>query len=209
MILFVFEGEGQLGISEDDECLQGKPADNRVVHYAKREIWHRSNGYIQQPSDEVCEAKWKCVHTEQFPYLHLWIYEVGNQIFKDKVRAVLASLALLQKYPGREHCTLQIPWLYLFTFYLFTFWGQGGRPEDLEEGNSHFGHRGEEHCTLQKGCFYLFTFYLFTFWGRTEDLEEGNSHSGHWGRALHIANLLFLPFYLLPFYLAPISELYK
>lgn len=57
MILFVFEGEGQLGISEDDECLQGKPADNRAVHYAKKEIRHRSTGYIQQPSDEVCEAK--------------------------------------------------------------------------------------------------------------------------------------------------------
>ena len=35
MILFVFEGEGQLGISEDDECLQGKPADNRVLRYTK------------------------------------------------------------------------------------------------------------------------------------------------------------------------------
>ena len=57
MILFVFEGKGQLGISEDDECLQGKPADNWAVHYAKREIRHRSTGYIQQPSDEVCEAK--------------------------------------------------------------------------------------------------------------------------------------------------------
>ena len=37
----------------------------------------------------------------------------------------------------------------------------------------------------------------------TEDLEEGNSHFGYWeeGRALHIANSLTLPFYLLPFYL--------
>ena len=35
----------------------------------------------------------------------------------------------------------------------------------------------------------------------TEDLEEGNLHSGYWGRALHIANTLTLPFYLLPFYL--------
>ena len=57
MILFVFEGEGQLGISEDDECLQGKPDDNRALHYAKKEIRHRSTRYIQQPSDEVCEAK--------------------------------------------------------------------------------------------------------------------------------------------------------
>ena len=57
MILFVSEGEGQLGISEDDECLQGKPADNWAVHYAKREIRHLSTGYIQKPSDEVCEAK--------------------------------------------------------------------------------------------------------------------------------------------------------
>ena len=57
MILFVFEGEGQLGISEDDECLQGKPDDNRALHYAKKENRHRSTGHIQQPSDEVCEAK--------------------------------------------------------------------------------------------------------------------------------------------------------
>ena len=57
MILFVFEGEGQLGISEDDECLQGKPADNRAVHYAKKEIRHRSTGYIQQSGDEVRETE--------------------------------------------------------------------------------------------------------------------------------------------------------
>ena len=137
--------------------MQGKPADNRVVHYAKREI----TIYIQQSTDEVCEAKWKCVHTEQFPYLHLWIYEVGNQIFTDKVRAVLASLALLQKYPGKSiaHCKY-LDFTFL-PFYLFTFWG---RPEDLEEGNSHFGYWEEvlhiaNPLTLP---FYLLPFYLFT-----------------------------------------------
>ena len=57
MILFVFEGEGQLGISEDDECLQGKPADNWAVYYAKSEIRHLSTGYIQKPGDEVREAE--------------------------------------------------------------------------------------------------------------------------------------------------------
>ena len=41
-----------------------------------------------------------------------------------------------------------------------------------------------------------------------EDLEEGNLHFGHWGRkrALHIANSLTLPFYLLPFYLLGRTE---
>ena len=111
---------------------------------------------------------------------------------------VKLTLQLLRE----EHCTLQIPWLYLFTFYLFYLlrWtedleegkspfgyrgralhiantltlpfyllpfyllrGQGGRPEDLEEGNSHFSYWEWEHCTLQIPWLYLFTFYLFTF----------------------------------------------
>lgn len=37
----------------DDETDNGK----LYINYPKREIRHRSTGYIQQPSDEVCEAK--------------------------------------------------------------------------------------------------------------------------------------------------------
>ena len=76
----------------------------------------------------------------------------------------------------------------------------GDGEEDLEEGNSHFGYsRGGKsiaHCK-----FVVFTFLPFE--DREEDLEEGKLTlrllGG--GRALHIANTLTLPFYLLPFYL--------
>ena len=63
--------------------------------------------------------------------------------------------------------------------------------------------RGESiaHCKSLDFTFLPFTFLPFE--DREEDLEEGNSHFGYWeeGRALHIANTLTLPFYLLPFYL--------
>ena len=56
----------------------------------------------------------------------------------------------------------------------------GDGEEDLEEGNSHFGHRGESiaHCKSLDFTFLPFTFLPFE--DREEDLEEGNSHFGYW-----------------------------
>ena len=45
---------------------------------------------------------------------------------------------------------------YLLPFYLFRWW-----TEDLEEGNSHFGHRGEEALHIANPL--TLPFYLFTF----------------------------------------------
>ena len=48
-------------------------------------------------------------------------------------------------YWGRKHCTLQIPWLYLFTFYLFTFlpFEGGRRTWKRETHTSVTGRRGK------------------------------------------------------------------
>ena len=69
---------------------------------------------------------------------------------------------------------------------------------DLEEGNSHFGYCGKSiaHCKSLDFTFLPFTFLPF----------EGGDGPGRGkltlqllgGRALHIANTMTLPFYLLP-----------
>ena len=60
---------------------------------------------------------------------------------------------------GEEHCTLQIPWLYLFTFYLFTFWG-GRRTWKRETHTSVTGGRTLHIANTLTLPFYLLPFYL-------------------------------------------------
>ena len=86
-----------------------------------------------------------------------------------------------------------------FTFLPFTF-----LPFGVEDGPG----RGKltlrllgesiAHCKSLDFTFLPFTFLPF---GGGDGPEEGNSHFGYWEGALHIANPLTLPFYLLPFYL--------
>ena len=82
----------------------------------------------------------------------------------------------------------------------------GDGEEDLEEGNSHFGYCGAggrsiAHCKYLDFTFLPFTFLPFERGRRTWKRETRTSVTGRGGRALHIANSLTLPFYLLPFYL--------
>ena len=63
------------------------------------------------------------------------------------------------------------------------------------------------HC--KKVVFTFLPFTFLPFGDGTEDLEEGDSHFSYWERALHIANPLTLPFYLLPFYLLREDRRYR
>ena len=72
------------------------------------------------------------------------------------------------------------------------------------------GKEGSDTKVRQFAGICLMCLSIFRLLGWREDLEEGNSHFGYCGAggdgALHIANSLTLPFYLLPFYLLGRTE---